>query len=70
LALKKSSGRIASSVIGTVFVVCAVWIFYEVPSTNIPGLICGGVILLLGVEALIAAFRGRRSLLSKIGPLP
>ena len=67
---KKTSGRVAGTIIGTLFVFCAGWIFYAVPRTNIAGLICGGVILLLGVEALVAALKGRPSLLSRMGPLP
>lgn len=68
--MEKTSGRLATAIIGTLFVLCAGWIFYEVPRTNIGGLICGGVILLVGIEALVAALTGRSSLLSKIGPLP
>lgn len=68
--LEKTSGRLATAIIGTLFVLCAAWIFYEVPRTNIGGLICGGVIFLVGVEVLIAAVKGRPSLLSRIGPLP
>ena len=57
-------------VIGTLLVLCAMWIFYAVPGSNIGGLICGAVILLLGIEELVSAARRRPSLLSRIGPLP
>lgn len=67
---RKTSGRGATAIIGTVFIFCAGWIFYAAPPTNIVGLTCGGVILLLGVDALLAALKDRPSLLSRIGPLP
>jgi len=57
-------------VIGALLVLCAIWIFYAVPGSNIAGLICGAVILLLGIDALVSAARRRPSLLSRIGPLP
>jgi hypothetical protein len=57
-------------VIGALLVLCALWIFCVVPISNIAGLMGGAVLLLLGVEALIAAARRRPSWLSKIGPLP
>lgn len=66
----KKSGQVATTIIGLILTVCAVCIFYVVPRGNIAGLIAGAVVLMLGVEALIAAYRGRPSLLSKIGPLP
>ena len=70
LEQQSSSVRIAAIVIGVLFILCAIWIFYTVPSSNIAGLICGAVVLLLGIEALVAAVRRRPSLLSRIGLLP
>jgi hypothetical protein len=67
---QRSSGHIAAIVIGALFVLCAIWIFCAVPSNNIAGLICGAVILLLGIEALVSAAKRRPSWLSRIGPLP
>jgi ABC-type multidrug transport system permease subunit len=67
---QSSSARITAIVIGAFFVLCALWIFYAVPGSNIAGLVCGAVILLLGIEALVSAVRRRPSWLSKIGPLP
>jgi hypothetical protein len=52
------------------FVLCAIWIFCIVQSSNLAGLVCGAVIFVLGIEALVAAVKRRPSLLSRIGPLP
>jgi hypothetical protein len=43
---------------------------YALGPGNTPGLIGGAVVLLLGVEALVAAAQGRDPLQSKLGPLP
>lgn len=67
----RSAARRAPAVaIGALFVVLGGAILYLVERANVAGLLCGAVVLLLGVEALIAAARRRDPLLSKIGPLP
>ena len=66
----KSTGHVAAIVIGTLFVVCGGWIFAVVPSSNLAGFACGVVILLLGLQSIVAGARRRPSWLSKIGPLP
>lgn len=40
------------------------------PSNRLPGLLVALVLAALGVDALLSALRGRRSLVSRIGPLP
>lgn len=63
--------RISNIVIGTLFAAVAVWLLVEALPQPSPG---EGIAVLaigsLGVEALVCALRGRRSLLSRIGPLP
>ena len=59
----------ATFLIGALFVLCGGWVLIEVPTSNLGGVICGVLLLFLGVEALISVMRGRRSLLSRIGPL-
>ena len=61
---------LATLLIGVLFVLCGGWILIEVPPSNLGGIICGVMLLLLGVEALVAVMMGRRSILSRIGPLP
>jgi uncharacterized membrane protein HdeD (DUF308 family) len=70
LAQESASSRVATFVIGALLVLCALWIFYAVPGSNIAGMICGAVLLLLGIEAVVSAVKRRPSWLSKIGPLP
>jgi type IV secretory pathway TrbD component len=65
-----AADRIAALLIGTLFVACGIGVLYLVPRGEVAGLACGAVLLLLGLEALVAAARRRPPLLSRIGPLP
>lgn len=62
--------RIATSLIGILLLACGIWLIYDSGTSNIPALAVGIVLALLGSESLIAAIRGRNSILSKLGPLP
>jgi hypothetical protein len=63
--------RIVTGCIGALFVALAIAIVAVVERPMGPGaLIAALVIGLLGIDALINAVRNRRSLLSRIGPLP
>ena len=66
----KLSSRIVFGTIGMLFVLCSLWIFQDAASQHVGGIIAGVVLLVLGVDAVVAAVQGRRSLLGKIGPLP
>jgi len=61
---------LATFLIGALFVACGGWILIEVPTSSLGGTICGVLLLLLGIEALVSVMRGRRSLVSRIGSLP
>jgi hypothetical protein len=61
LAQESASSRVATFVIGALLVLCALWIFYAVPASNIAGMICGAVLLLLGIEAVVSAVKRRPS---------
>jgi hypothetical protein len=67
---QSAADRIAAVLIGALFVACGGAVLYLVERDNVAGLLCGAAILLLGIEALVAAGRKRAPLLSKIGPLP
>jgi len=63
--------QIGSVTIGILFVVVAVAILsISYPFTSVVEPITGLVIGALGLEALVSARRRKRSLLSRIGPLP
>lgn len=63
--------RIGSAVFGVFLVAIAVWIaVMAAPFTSIGEPIAALVIGALGAEALVGAITGRRSLASRIGPLP
>ena len=63
--------RIGSAVIGVLFIAVAVWLLImTLPQPAIGKLLVALVVGSLGVEALVSAFQRRRSLLSRIGPLP
>jgi hypothetical protein len=55
--------------IGLLFAALGAWIAVEIADAwpaYLAAVIVGG----LGIDAILAALRGRRSLLSRIGPLP
>jgi len=56
--------------IGALLVACAAWIVMLVPFSDWLAMIAAGVLFVLGADALVAAKTGRRSVLSRIGPLP
>jgi hypothetical protein len=66
-----TSGRIVDLLYGILFLVLAVTILVLSEQLTLAGsiaaaLVIGGV----GVEAMFSAWRGKRSLLARIGPLP
>jgi F0F1-type ATP synthase membrane subunit c/vacuolar-type H+-ATPase subunit K len=67
----KSSGRWVTVAFGLLFVGIAIAIVYT-SATDYPigALFTAAAVGLLGVDALISAARDRRSILSRIGPLP
>ena len=63
--------RIVTGCMGALFVALAIAIIVVADWPLGPGaLVAALVIGLLGIDALIGAVRGKRSLLSRIGPLP
>ena len=63
--------RIVTGCMGALFVALAIAIIAVVDRPMGAGaLAAAAVIALLGIDALISAVRGKRSLLSRIGPLP
>ena len=64
--------RFVSAAFGLLFVGVAVLVLFVAPGAPYPigATIAGVVIGALGLEALVAALRNRRSLASRIGPLP
>jgi hypothetical protein len=65
------ASRTADAGFGAFFLALGVAIFAtRDPAAALGALIAAIVVGGLGVEALVAAARGRRSLLSRIGPLP
>ncbi len=64
-------GRIVTGCMGALCVALAIAIVVVVDRPMGAGaLAAASVIALLGIDALISAVRGTRSLLSRIGPLP
>jgi hypothetical protein len=64
-------GRIVTGCMGALFVALAIAIVVVVDRPMGPGALAAAFVIgLLGVDALINAVRDRRSLLSRIGPLP
>jgi hypothetical protein len=66
----KVPGRIVTLMIGLLFCCGAIAIVLAVTPLSVSALLAAIVIGALGIEALLAARGGRRSLLSRIGPLP
>jgi uncharacterized membrane protein YqjE len=62
--------RWAAACIGALFVLCAAAILALFPLSDWKAMLAVVVLLLLGVDALLAAWKARRSLLSRLGPLP
>jgi putative Mn2+ efflux pump MntP len=62
--------RVVTAVVGLVFVASAVLILSMGASPDLKQWIAAAIIGLLGLDALVSAFRNKRSLLSRIGPLP
>jgi hypothetical protein len=70
-ARESNGSRVVSGCMGALFVVLAIAIIVVAGGPERTGpLLAALVIGLLGIDALINAVRGRRSLLSRIGPLP
>lgn len=64
-------GRIVTACMGALFAALAIAIIVVVDRPiGLGALVAAMVIGLLGIDALISAARGKRSLLSRIGPLP
>lgn len=61
--------RLITAAFGAFFTVCAIALFLLSDRTIFP-LLAAAVIGLLGIDAIVNAFRARRSLLSRLGPLP
>ncbi len=70
--LDESQGsRIVTACMGALFVALAIAIVVVVDRPTSPGaLVAASIIASLGIDALLSAVRGKRSLLSRIGPLP
>ncbi len=67
----KSLGRWVTAAFGLMFVGIAIAIVYTSASDHPMGAIATAALVgLLGVDALVSAACNRRSLLSRIGPLP
>jgi hypothetical protein len=67
----RSTGqRWADACIGALFVGCAATILALFPLSDWKAMLAAAALFGLGLDALHAAWRPRRSLLSRIGPLP
>ena len=65
------AARIGSAVIGVLFIAAAILILLDAtPFTSIWQPIAALVIGALGVDGVVSALRSKRSILSRIGPLP
>jgi len=67
---ENQAGRWIEIGFGVLLAACAIAILIVVPDENLAGLAGGVALLLLGLEAVHAGWKGRRSLLFRIGPLP
>jgi len=54
---------------GLLFTVLGAWIAFEIAS-DWPAYLAALAVSALGIDAIYSAIRGRRSLISRIGPLP
>lgn len=66
----RTGERVVGLVAGAVLAGCGGVVVYLVPGGDVAGLACGGVLMLVGLEAMVSGVRGRRSWLSRVGPLP
>lgn len=65
------SPQIVDLVFGVSMAALAVAILVLAEPTNLVGSIAAALVIGgLGVEAVVSAFRGKRSLLARVGPLP
>lgn len=62
--------RIGAAVIGALFVVVGVLVLVATRVETLWQLGAALVVMGLGLEAIVSAVRGKRALLSRIGPLP
>jgi len=68
---RPNSNRIVTAAFGVLFVAVAIAILLTVDRSMLIGAVIAAVVVGgLGIDALISAARGRRSLMSRIGPLP
>lgn len=69
--MRQTSHRVVTGAFGALLVVLAVVTVLAVePELRWPGVAVASVLAMLGVDAIIAAVRGRESIVSRIGPLP
>ena len=69
--LESKTNRMITGGFGVLFIVVAVMIaVLSSPPMHLGAVLTALVIGVLGLDALISAIRGKRSLLSRIGPLP
>ncbi len=68
---KPKSGRTVTTLFGVFFVIMAVVILFAGWESTPVGAVVGALVVgILGADAIVSAMRDRRSLLSRIGPLP
>jgi threonine/homoserine/homoserine lactone efflux protein len=68
--VRSTAQRWGDACIGALFVGCAVAILALFPLSDWAAMLAVIALLLLGIDALLAARKARPSLLSKVGPLP
>jgi hypothetical protein len=66
---QSKSHRIVTCAFGVLFVALAIAIFF-VSEVSLGSLIAGALVGGLGLDAVLSSVRGKRSLLSRLGPLP
>jgi len=69
--LKESAmeSRRITAGMGLLFTVLGAWIAFEI-AKDWPAYLAALAVSALGIDAIYSAIRGRRSLISRIGPLP
>lgn len=71
MSTESRSHRVVTGAFGALLIVLAVLTLVSVePELTWPGAAVALVLAILGVDAVIAAVRGRTSIVSRIGPLP
>ena len=68
--LESKAERVGAAVIGVLFVGVGLLILFLTHVETPWHLAAALVVMGLGLEAIVSAIRGKRSLLSRIGPLP